>query len=194
MKIILNFADKKEKTVYSIIVIIIFVIGIVVIISKKDTFLKLAWGSMKIILNFADKKEKTKEDTKEDKTILLQSVSCPITSLDLNMRYVAAALLASLGGNEVTADSIKAILSSVGVESDDKTLAIVVKQLAGKSVEELVAEGLPKLASMGGGGGAAPAAAAAGGEAAAAAPAAEEKKKEESEEEEDDDMGFGLFD
>jgi len=110
------------------------------------------------------------------------------------MRYVAAALLASLGGNEVTADSIKAILSSVGVESDDKTLAIVVKQLAGKSVEELVAEGLPKLASMGGGGGAAPAAAAAGGDAAAAAPAAEEKKKEESEEEEDDDMGFGLFD
>merc|ERR1712117_210322 len=103
---------------------------------------------------------------------------------DLNMRYVAAALLASLGGNEVTADSIKAILSSVGVESDDKTLAIVVKQLAGKSVEELVAEGLPKLASMGGGG-AAPAAAAAGGDAAAAAPAAEEKKKEESGEEED---------
>merc|ERR1719446_312119 len=114
---------------------------------------------MEIILNFADEKEKTKEDTKEDKkkkketkedkTILLQSVSCPITSLDLNMRYVAAALLASLGGNEVTADSIKAILSSVGVESDDKTLAIVVKQLAGKSVEELVAEGLPKLASTG---------------------------------------------
>merc|ERR1712066_357360 len=61
---------------------------------------------------------------------------------DLNMRYVAAALLASLGGNEVTADSIKAILSSVGVEADDKSLAIVVKQLAGKSVEELVAEGL----------------------------------------------------
>merc|ERR1712130_860581 len=101
---------------------------------------------------------------------------------DLNMRYVAAALLASLGGNEVTADSIKATLSSVGVESDDKSLDIVVKQLAGKSVEELVAAGLPKLASMGGGGG------------GAAAPAAEEKKKEESEEEEDDDMGFGLFD
>ena len=99
-------------------------------------------------------------------------------------------------GAEVTADSIKAILSSVGVESDDATLATVVKQLAGKSVEELIAAGAPKLASMGGGGGggAAPAAAAAGGDAAAAAPAAEEKKKEESEEEEDDDMGFGLFD
>jgi len=126
----------------------------------------------------------------------LRSVSCQKTSQDLNMRYVAAALLASLGGAEVTADSIKAILSSVGVESDDATLATVVKQLAGKSVEELIAAGAPKLASMGGGGGggAAPAAAAAGGDAAAAAPAAEEKKKEESEEEEDDDMGFGLFD
>merc|ERR1719431_1903407 len=83
MKIILNFTSTRDHLVYSIIVIIIFVIGIVVIISKKDTFLKLAWGSMKIILNFADKKEKTKEDTKEDKTILLQSVSCPITSLRL---------------------------------------------------------------------------------------------------------------
>jgi len=125
----------------------------------------------------------------------LRSVSCQKTSQDLNMRYVAAALLASLGGSEVTADSIKAILSSVGVESDDATLATVVKQLAGKSVEELIAAGAPKLASMGGGGGAAPAAAAAGGDAAAAAPAVEEKKKkEESEEEEDDDMGFGLFD
>merc|ERR1712117_411661 len=77
----------------------------------------------------------------------------------------------------VTADSIKAILSSVGVESDDKSLDIVVKQLAGKSVEELVAAGLPKLASMGGGGGgAAPAAAAAGGDAGAAAPAPEKRK------------------
>merc|ERR1712096_169321 len=91
--------------------------------------------------------------------------------------------------------NVEKILSSVGVEADKTQLAIVVKQLAGKSVEELIAAGSGKLASMGGGGGGASAAAApAGGEAAAAAPAAEEKKKEESEEEEDDDMGFGLFD
>merc|ERR1712123_296796 len=130
------------------------------------------------------------------KLILLDSLLQEKTSQDLNMRYVAAALLASLGGAEVTADSIKAILSSVGVESDDATPATVVKQLAGKSVEELIAAGAPKPASMGGGGGggAAPAAAAAGGDAAAAAPAAEEKKKEESEKKENDDMGFGLFD
>jgi len=111
------------------------------------------------------------------------------------MRYVAAALLAALGGGAIDAATIEKILSSVGVEADKTQLDIVVKQLAGKSVEELMAEGLPKLAAVGGGGGGAAAAAAPAGEAAAAAPAAAEKKKEEEpEEEEDDDMGFGLFD
>merc|ERR1712083_522589 len=100
---------------------------------------------------------------------------------DLNMRYVAAALLAALGGEEISAANIEKILSSVGVESDAASLKVVVDQLAGKSVEEVMAEGRTKLASMPSGGGAAPAAA--GGGAAAAAPA-EEKKAE------DDDIGF----
>merc|ERR1712156_685251 len=78
---------------------------------------------------------------------------------------------------------------------DDEKAKIVVEQLKGKSIDELLAEGSTKLASMpaGGGGsagGAAPAAAA-GGDAPAAA---KEEKKEEPEEESDDDMGFGLFD
>ena len=68
---------------------------------------------------------------------------------------------------------------------------MVVKELAGKNIEELIEEGKEKLGTMPAAG-AAPAAAAApaGG---AAAPAAA-KKEEEPEEEEDDDMGFGLFD
>merc|ERR1740123_2036988 len=102
------------------------------------------------------------------------------------MRYVTAALLCAMGENEISAANMEKILSSVGVEA----------ACAGKSTEELIAAGLPKLASMGGGGGAAPAAAAAGAAAPAAAEAAapkKEEKKEESEEE-DDDMGFGLFD
>merc|ERR1711874_616884 len=74
-------------------------------------------------------------------------------------------------------------LSSVGVEADKERLNQVVAACKGKSTEELIAVGLPKLASMGGGGGAAPAAAA-----EAAAPKKEEKKEES--EEEDDDMGF----
>jgi len=107
------------------------------------------------------------------------------------MRYVAAALLAALGGGEVSEASIKKILSSVGVEADAEKMAMVVKELKGKNLEEVMAAGTKKLGSMPSGGGAAPAAAPAA--AAAAAPAKKEEKKEESEEE-DDDMGFGLFD
>eukprot|EP00178_Gracilaria_changii_P005062 TRINITY_DN18178_c0_g1_i1.p1 TRINITY_DN18178_c0_g1~~TRINITY_DN18178_c0_g1_i1.p1 ORF type:complete len:111 (+),score=35.30 TRINITY_DN18178_c0_g1_i1:63-395(+) len=110
------------------------------------------------------------------------------------MRYVAAYLLAALGGKaSPKASDLKKILNSVGVDVDDSEVQTVVDNLDGKDIEELIAEGMGKLGSMpatGGGGGAAAGGAAAGG-------AAEEKveeKKEESEEESDDDMGFGLFD
>merc|ERR1719481_1664878 len=111
------------------------------------------------------------------------------------MRYVAAALLCSMGENEVSAANMEKILSSVGVEADKERLAQVVAACKGKSTEELIAAGLPKLASMGGGGAAAPAAAAGGAAPAAAAEAAPKKEeKKEGSEEKDDDMGFGLFD
>merc|ERR1719516_23815 len=114
---------------------------------------------------------------------------------DLKMRYVAAALLAALGGNDINAENITKILSSVGVEVVQSQLDLVVKELAGKNIDEIAEAGREKLASMPAGG-AAPAAA--GGAAPAdggadAAPAKKEEKVEE-EEEEDDDMGFGLFD
>merc|ERR1712187_1076060 len=88
----------------------------------------------------------------------------------------------------------KKLLDVVGIECDSEKVGIVVKELAGKNIEELIAEGNSKLASVpsGGAGGAAPAAAAGG--AAPAAEEAKEEKKEEPEEESDDDMGFGLFD
>merc|ERR1712183_1014628 len=100
------------------------------------------------------------------------------------MRYVAAYLLASLGGNESpSADDIKTILSSVGIDADDEKLGKVISELSGKSIDDVIAAGNAKLASVPSGGG------------AAAEEAKEEEKKEESEEEEsDDDMGFGLFD
>ena len=137
------------------------------------------------------------------------------------MRYVAAYLLAVLGGNkDPSSDDITKILSSVGVEVDNEKLSKVVTELKGKSIDELIAQGLliaifaiilkltfclsffgeigtEKLASVPSGGGGAVAAAPA---AAAADTAADdskgkkEEKKEEEEEEEDDDMGFGLFD
>ena len=98
-----------------------------------------------------------------------------------------------LSGQEITAGNVEKILSSVGVEADKEKLKLVVAACKGKTLEQLMAEGTPKLAAMGGSApaAAAPAAAAAG--AAAPAAAKKEEKKEESEEE-DDDMGFGLFD
>jgi len=115
------------------------------------------------------------------------------------MRYVSAYLLATLGGNKNPSTSdIKKILSSVGIEADDAKADKVVKELTGKSVEEVIAKGSEKLASVPSGGGAAVAAAAPAGAPAPAGDspkkdAKKEEKKEESEEE-DEDMGFGLFD
>lgn len=110
------------------------------------------------------------------------------------MKHLAAYLLLALGGNEQpSASDIKSLLETVGIEADGEKLDALVSSLAGKSLEELIAEGSTKLSSMPAAGGAAPAAA--GGAAAAPAEAAaEEKKEEEAKEESDDDMGFGLFD
>ncbi|CAK7225812.1 60S acidic ribosomal protein P2 [Sporothrix bragantina] len=110
------------------------------------------------------------------------------------MKHLAAYLLLNLGGNaSPSAADIKAVLESVGIEADDERLSTLLSELKDKDINELIAEGSSKLASVPSGGAAAPAAggAAAGG-AAADAPA--EEAKEEEKEESDDDMGFGLFD
>merc|ERR1711911_128850 len=104
----------------------------------------------------------------------------------LKMRYVAAYLLAQLGGNDAPdAAAIKAILGSVGVDADEEKMNKVISELSGKAIADVLAEGKEKLASVPSAGGAA-----AGG--AEEAPAAE-AKKESSSEDEDEDMGFGLF-
>lgn len=112
------------------------------------------------------------------------------------MRYVAAYLLAVLGGNASPSNAdIEKILSSVGIEFDGDRIKKIVGDLSGKDIEELIAAGREKLSSMPVGG-AAVAAVGAAPAAAGAAPAEEKKeeKKEEPEESDDDDMGFGLFD
>jgi len=116
------------------------------------------------------------------------------------MRYVAAYLLAVLGGNDSPSEAdVKKILSSVGIDADAESLKKVVSQLKGKNLDELMAEGRKKLASMPAAGAAPVAAAAAAGPAAGApagkaAEAPKAKEKEPEEEPEDEDMGFGLFD
>jgi len=116
------------------------------------------------------------------------------------MRYIAAYLLLQIGGNTSPgAGDITKLLSTVGIDCDKERLDKLLSELEGKSIDDLIAAGSSKLASVpsggggGGGGGSGAAAAASGGGAAAAAPK-EEEKKEEPKEESDDDMGFGLFD
>ena len=59
------------------------------------------------------------------------------------MRYVAAFLLAVLGGkSDPTVADIEKILSSVGVESDQETIKRIIKQLGGKNINDVIAEGL----------------------------------------------------
>jgi len=105
-----------------------------------------------------------------------------------------------MGGKEApSTKDLDKILGSTGLDFDPEKANIVVNALKGKVLQEVIAEGTKKLASVPSGGGAAAAPAAAGGapkggeKAAAAAPAKEEKKPEK-EEESDEDMGFGLFD
>nr|XP_042913106.1 60S acidic ribosomal protein P2 [Parasteatoda tepidariorum] len=114
------------------------------------------------------------------------------------MRYVAAYLLASLGGNKSpSASDVEKILGSVGIEVDKEKVKKVISELNGKDINEVIQAGKSKLASVPSGGAVVVSGGgSAGGAAAGGAPDKEDKKeaKKEESEESDDDMGFGLFD
>ncbi|XP_040612121.1 60S acidic ribosomal protein P2-like [Mesocricetus auratus] len=119
-------------------------------------------------------------------------------SVPFSISYVASYLLAALGGNSSpSTKDIKKILDCVGIEADNDRLNKVISELNGKNIEDVIAQGVSKLASVPAGGAvavsAAPGSAA---PAASSAPDAAEKKEEKKEESEesDDNMGFGLFD
>ncbi|CAD8178791.1 unnamed protein product [Paramecium octaurelia] len=109
------------------------------------------------------------------------------------MQYVAAYALLTLGGkaNPSEAD-VKGLLAEVGVTGSDAEIKTLVDSLKGKTLQEVIAEGLKKVGTLSLGGGSSKAAPVA----AQAQPAkkAEEKPVEKAPEpEEDVDMG-GLFD
>ncbi|KAI7996928.1 60S acidic ribosomal protein P2B [Camellia lanceoleosa] len=89
---------------------------------------------------------------------------------------------------------------AIGAEADDDRIQLLLSEVKGKDITELIASGREKLASVPSGGGGAIAVTSyggGGGGGGAAAPAAAEPKKEEKveeKEESDDDMGFSLFD
>ena len=59
------------------------------------------------------------------------------------MRYVAAYMLAVLGGKaSPSQNDIEKILSSVGIETDAEKLKKIINELNGKSMDELIAKGM----------------------------------------------------
>ncbi|KAG2204266.1 hypothetical protein INT46_011583 [Mucor plumbeus] len=107
------------------------------------------------------------------------------------MKHLAAYLLLVAGGNtSPSAEDLKTLLTTVGVEVDESRVSALIKAMEGKTAAEAIAEGSSKLASVSAGG---PAAASSGAAAAASGDAPAEEAVEEKEES-DDDMGFGLFD
>lgn len=83
---------------------------------------------------------------------------------------------------------------AVGAEVEDDKIELLLSELKGKDITEVIASGREKLASVPSGGGAAVAVAAApGGGAAASAAAATETKKEEKVEEKEESDDVSLF-
>ncbi|PWW79230.1 hypothetical protein C7212DRAFT_340139 [Tuber magnatum] len=99
------------------------------------------------------------------------------------MKHLAAYLLLGLSGNtSPSAEDIKGVLGTAGIDADEERLATLLKELEGKDINELIAEGTTKLASVptggsGGGGGAS-------GGTAPGGPAIEAKEEEKEEEKE----------
>ncbi|KAJ8312701.1 hypothetical protein KUTeg_010074 [Tegillarca granosa] len=111
------------------------------------------------------------------------------------MRYVAAYMLAVMGGNSnPTARDIEKIVGSVGIECETDKLAIVLKELKGKDLEELIKKGQEKLANAPGAGAVITTTTDTKAAVEDKAEETKEVKNEEPESSSDDDMGFGLFD
>jgi large subunit ribosomal protein LP2 len=54
------------------------------------------------------------------------------------MKYLAAYLLLTLGGNSSPSESdIKTVLESVGIEADDERLSKLISELKGKDINEV---------------------------------------------------------
>ncbi|KAI1711135.1 60s acidic ribosomal protein domain-containing protein [Ditylenchus destructor] len=105
------------------------------------------------------------------------------------MKYVAAYLLANLGGNaSPTAKDLEKILGAASLDVDMENANAVVNALKGKEVGDVIAAGQKKLASY---------CYTVNVSAFARAKGTHmfsPKKEEKKEESEDEDMGFGLFD
>lgn len=86
------------------------------------------------------------------------------------MKVIATYLLALLGGNSSpSAKDIRAILESVGADAEDARIALLISELEGKDILEVIASGKHQLASVPARGGGRPAVSAPTGHVPAAA-------------------------
>lgn len=108
------------------------------------------------------------------------------------MRHVAAYLMLALTGNDSpSAEDVKTLLSSVGIEPVQEHLEKLISEVQGKDLAQLIEEGSAKLSAVPTGGAATSASAPAGAAAAEeAAPAEEEEPESDSGSE---GGGMGLF-
>ena len=107
------------------------------------------------------------------------------------MQEAAAYILLVLGGNESpSADDISKVIAASGAEANEDKIATLVGDMEGKSVGDLLSEGMEKLKDvpLGGSGGGGGGAAAAGGDAAA-----EVEEEEEVEEEAGMEDAIDMF-
>ena len=106
------------------------------------------------------------------------------------MKYLAAAALCVLGGKDVSAANIKAVVTAAGGDCDDERVETLLKELEGKDIHELLAKGEKDLKSVVG---VAAAPSGGGGGGAAAAPAAKAAEKPKEEEVDALDGGMDMF-
>ncbi|CAD8047943.1 unnamed protein product [Paramecium primaurelia] len=110
------------------------------------------------------------------------------------MQYVAAYALLVLGGKaQPTEADIKGLLAEVGAQGADDQIKGIVDALKGKTLSDVISEGLKKVGTLQLGGGAASSAPAQTQAPAAAKQEAPKPVEKAPEPEEDVDMG-GLFD
>lgn len=108
------------------------------------------------------------------------------------MRVVAAYLLAVLGGKENPQKAdIQKILASVNADASDEQIDLLLNELKGKNIEEVIAQGSQKLATVPVGG-ASSGSVSSGSATTGSAPAKKEKTPVPSSSSEGD-MGLGLF-
>lgn len=114
------------------------------------------------------------------------------------MRYIAAYLLANLGGAEnPSANDMSKILSSVGIDFNKEQAELVISELSGKTLSEVISTGSSKLASVPSGAAVSGSSAAPSSSTTSSGDAKKDDKKKaekESEPESEGEMGFGLFD